>query len=265
MKRQDIVNTMLGLEGESGHKRVISVYNSQNPLPQGYKLKSSDAWCAATVTAVFLINGGCDFAECSCPRMITKAKALGIWQESDAYKPQIGDVCFYDWQDTGAGDNVGTPDHVGIVIRSDDSGFVVREGNKNKSIGNRSMALNARYIRGFITPKFDEISDDSPKPINNTPSAEKSNSASNSYKIGRTYTVKVKTSLNVRIGAGTNYRTVGYWGLTSDGRKHATAQGALKNGTKVTILEIKVTQNEIWCRIPSGWICAKSGSNIYLV
>ena len=128
MKRQDIVTTMLGLEGEAGHKRVLSVYNSQNPLPQGYKLKSSDAWCAATVTAVFLINGGCDFAECSCPRMITKAKSLGIWQESDAYKPQIGDVCFYDWQDSGAGDNVGVPDHVGIVIRSDDSGFVVREG-----------------------------------------------------------------------------------------------------------------------------------------
>ena len=145
MKRSDVVATINGLEGEAGHQRILNVYNSQCPLPRGYRLTAKDAWCAATVTAVYLLNGFDGVSECSCPRMIEKAKALGIWQESDSYIPKPGDCIMYDWQDSGTGDGVGVADHTGIVIEVDGQMITVREGNKNKSIGNRQIKVDGRY------------------------------------------------------------------------------------------------------------------------
>ena len=85
------------------------------------------------------------------------------------------------------------------------------------------------------------------------------------YITGKTYTVCIKTSLNVRTGPGTNYMVVGYEGLTADAKKHATKYGALLPGTKVTCLEVrKNTDGNTWIRIPSGWICAMQGNNIYV-
>lgn len=156
MKRSDIVKTIKGLQGEEGHKKVLDVYNGQCPLPRGYKLQEKDPWCAATVTAVFLMNGYDAFAECSCHVMIQKAKKLGIWVEEDGYIPSPGDVIMYDWQDTGKGDNVGVADHTGIVIAVSKSKITIREGNKNKSIGNRDVLVNGINIRGYITPVFDD-------------------------------------------------------------------------------------------------------------
>ena len=268
MTRQSIVDTINGLSGESGHQKIIDVYNSQKPLPRGYKLKSNDHWCAATVTAVFLMNGGCDFAECSCPRMIDKAKKLGIWEENDAYTPQIGDVCFYDWQDNGKGDDIGEADHVGIVVSVAPNGktFIVREGNKKGKLDDREMSVNGKYIRGFILPRFGVDSDVlNDKTTNNTSNnAKPASDAKNGYKVGKTYTVSVSTALNVRKGAGTNYPLVGYNGLSADGKLHATPTGALRNGTRVTCNDIKIVGNNVWMKIPSGWICAISGNNVYV-
>ena len=35
--------------------------------------------------------------ECSCGKAVEKAQSMGIWQENDAYVPQIGDIIMYDW------------------------------------------------------------------------------------------------------------------------------------------------------------------------
>lgn len=156
MKREDIVKTIKSLEGEAGHKKVLEVYNAQKNLPRGYKVQPSDPWCATTVSAVFLMNGYPDIAECSCVMMIKKAKDLGIWVEDDAYIPQPGDIVMYDWQDSGKGDDIGVPDHTGIVVSVTKNRIVVREGNKNKSIGNRDVLVNGVNIRGYITPVFDD-------------------------------------------------------------------------------------------------------------
>lgn len=156
MKRSGIVNTIKELSGDWGHQEVVRIYNSQNPLPRGYKLQQKDPWCAATVTAVFLQNGCNLFAECSCPAMIQKAKEAGIWQESDAYEAKPGDVIMYDWKDSGLGDDGGTADHTGIIIEVDGDWMTIREGNKGGKFGNRKMQVNSRYIRGYITPKFEE-------------------------------------------------------------------------------------------------------------
>ena len=156
MKRKVIVNFANKLSGIEGHNEILQIYNKQNPLPRGYTVKFSDAWCATFVSAVFLKYNCNIFSECSCPQMIEKAKKAGIWIENDAYKPTMGDVILYDWQDTGIGDDTGEADHVGIVIHVTNNMIYVREGNKSGTIGNRTVAINGKYIRGYIVPKFDD-------------------------------------------------------------------------------------------------------------
>lgn len=156
MKRSGIVEKINQLDGDWGHAEVIRIYNSQNPLPRGYKLQQKDPWCAATVTVVFLQNGCNLFAECSCPAMIQKAKEAGIWQEADTHQAKPGDVIMYDWQDSGLGDDGGTADHTGIIIEVDGDWMTVREGNKAGTLGNRKVQVNSRYIRGFICPEFED-------------------------------------------------------------------------------------------------------------
>lgn len=92
-------------------------------------------------------------------------------------------------------------------------------------------------------------------------------SSSDYYIVGQTYTVNVRTSLNVRSGAGKNYNLVGFQNLSEDGKRHAIASsGALRNGTKVTVQEVKViSKSNIWVRIPSGWICAVDGDKKFLI
>ena len=156
MIRNDVVETIKALAGDAGHKKILEVYNAQETLPRGYKMKYSDAWCAATVSAVFLMHGWNGVAECSCGQMIEKAKKLGIWVESDDYRPAAGDIIMYDWQDSGVGDNKGVPDHTGIVLDVTGETMYVREGNKDKTKGNRVMRLNSRYIRGYIVPPYEK-------------------------------------------------------------------------------------------------------------
>lgn len=267
MRREDVVRTINNLRGESGHQRVLDVYNAQKPLPRGYKLQKKDPWCAATVSAVLITNGYNDIAECSCTVMTKTAKDLGIWVEDDAFVPQIGDIVMYDWQDSGKGDNQGNPDHVGIVISVDKSKIVVREGNKKNTLGNRDITVDGLHIRGYITPPYEAdtgLLDG--ELVNVPPEEEKSVEMPQSvYKIGNIYTIKVKSALNVRQGASRNYGLVGYNNLTNDGKKHAVGS-ALKNGTKVTCIDIEVNnEGETWLRIPSGWVCAISGNNTYVV
>lgn len=146
-------------EGTAGHREIIDLYNSHTPRPRGYKMTYRDAWCAATVSAAAIKAGFEDImpVECSCTQMIALYKKLGRWVENDGYVPKVGDLCFYDWQDSGRGDNTGTADHVGIVAAVKTGMFTVMEGNKGGSpdyVGRRNMAVNGRYIRGFATPNY---------------------------------------------------------------------------------------------------------------
>jgi len=165
--RSAVVNQMLAWEGYSEKngkfKVIIDGYNAylSTAIKAGcanYKVKYSDEWCATAASAAYIACGiGHLFpVECSCPRMVTLAKKMGIWQENDGYVPDPADAVLYDWEDSGRGDNTGTPDHIGIVISVDKTAgtFVVMEGNKDEAVGRRTMNINGRYIRGFITPKF---------------------------------------------------------------------------------------------------------------
>lgn len=86
------------------------------------------------------------------------------------------------------------------------------------------------------------------------------------YIVGRTYTINVKTALNVRKGAGKSFGLVGYRNLTQDGKNHSNGGSALKNGTRVAVQEVKViSDSEVWVKIPSGWVCAIDGAKKYVV
>lgn len=145
------------------HKEIIDVYNSQHPLPRGYKVKYTDSWCATFISALFIKAGAKDLiaTECSCEKMIAGMKALGIYIEDENRVPSKGDIVFYDWQDNGKGNNKGFADHVGIVERVSDNTFIVIEGNKNNAVGRRTLNVNQKYLRGFAVPKYATLKDNS--------------------------------------------------------------------------------------------------------
>lgn len=148
----------LGLKESNGsHKQIIDIYNSQKPLPVGYTLKYTDAWCAGFVSAVAVKLGYTDIipTECSCSRMIALLQKKGIWVENDAYIPSPGDLIFYDWDDSGSGDNRGSSDHVGIVEKVTSGKVTIIEGNYSNSVKRRTLSVNGKYIRGYGVPKYD--------------------------------------------------------------------------------------------------------------
>ena len=143
-------------EADGRYRQIVDLYNAIRPLPVGYTLQYSDEWCAATVSAVGQALGMTDviLPECSCPRMIALYDARGQWVEDDAYVPQIGDIIMYDWQDTGAGDNRGNPDHVGMVAAVNGTALTIIEGNNGNAVAYRTLKVNGRYIRGYCLPDY---------------------------------------------------------------------------------------------------------------
>lgn len=82
------------------------------------------------------------------------------------------------------------------------------------------------------------------------------------FTIGQTYTTKV--NLNVRKGASTSYKKCTYDELTPNAKEHAFTNGVLKAGTKVTCQDVIVCANDIWIKIPSGYIAAYYGGEWYV-
>lgn len=144
-------------ESDGSHKKIIDTYNKISPLPRGYKVQYNDEWCATFVSAVGAVCGLSDIipAECSCNQMIALHKELGTWVEDDKYRPSVGDIIMYDWDDSGAGDNKGVADHVGIVTDVEGNTITVIEGNKGSGyVGYRAMTVNGKYIRGYCVPDY---------------------------------------------------------------------------------------------------------------
>lgn len=160
-KVADIITSWVGAtKGSAKHLEILAIYNGHKPLARGYTVKTTDAYCATTVSAAYIKAGIAEYTgtECGVEKYVEIAKGLGIWIENDAHKPEIGDACVYDWDDSGVGDCTGYADHIGIVTKTATSTFVVTEGNMSGGkVGTRTMAVNGKYIRGFICPDFAEI------------------------------------------------------------------------------------------------------------
>lgn len=160
-KVADTINAWVGsTRGSAGHREILQIYNGHTPLARGYRVQQGDAYCATTVSATWIKAGIAAYTgtECGVGQFVEIAKGKGIWVENDAYTPKIGDAVCYDWQDSGAGDNLGWPDHIGIVTAVTGSTFTVTEGNiSGGTVGKRTMMVNGKYIRGYICPKYAEI------------------------------------------------------------------------------------------------------------
>lgn len=147
----------LGRNEASGtHKAIIDIYNAHTPLARGYKVKYTDSWCATFVSAVAIKCGCTDIIplECGCQQQIELFKKLGAWDENDGRVPNPGDIIYYDWDDTGKGDNVGWSDHVGIVEKVSFNQITVIEGNYANAVKRRTLSVNAKNIRGYGVPKY---------------------------------------------------------------------------------------------------------------
>ena len=209
--RQKIVNAAVSYigcnEANGTHKQIIDLYNSHKPLARGYAVKYTDEWCATFVSAMAIKCGlaGIIPTECGCGQMIALFQKLGAWQENDAYIPKPGDVIFYDWQDTGAGDNTGWSDHVGLVEKVSGSTITVIEGNKGCAVGRRTLAVNGRYIRGYGVPKYKETGSTSTgAAVSSTAKAE----AAQQYDKSLAGVYKTTAYLNMRAGAGTDKKII---------------------------------------------------------
>ncbi|MCL2045713.1 MAG: CHAP domain-containing protein [Oscillospiraceae bacterium] len=161
-KAVDTAKAWLGAaQGFEKHKEIIDTYNKFSPLPRGYKVTYLDAWCATYVSAVAMMLGWTDIIppECSCGHMVDlfRKHPLSRWEESDSYVPQIGDIVMYWWAD-GANyattDATGWPDHVGIVSEVSGNSLTVIEGNYSRSVKERKIEVNGRYIRGYCLPAY---------------------------------------------------------------------------------------------------------------
>lgn len=161
-----LANSWLGKnEADGSHKSIIDIYNTLpvDQLPRRTKMLYTWAWCACTWSALAVKLGYTDIMpiEISCYYLIEAAKKMGIWIEEDNRVPKLGEGVLYDWDDGvnyKTTDNKGAPEHVGVVIEVNvDAGhFVVTEGNFDNAVKKRTLSINGRYIRGFISPKYDE-------------------------------------------------------------------------------------------------------------
>lgn len=163
--REKVVAIMRGWlgckQGDKTQHYIVDTYNSIRPLPMGYKLSYSEAWCAATVSAAGYLAGMQEiiFPHMNCGSLVSLFKKAGKWVEDDAYIPKPGDLPVYDWTDNGVGDCTAHASHVGMVEWCDGKQFSVMEGNMGSGhvCGRRIMDVNGKYIRGFCCPDYKSL------------------------------------------------------------------------------------------------------------
>lgn len=136
------------IEGSKKHKEIINGYNKIKPLPQGYKVKYSDQWCATFVSYIASISNMVKFPyECSVPRMWNKAKK----NKQTTKRPKKGYLIIYDWN------NNKSLDHVGIVESVKGQVITTIEGNYSDSVKRRKILKTSSCIYGYIKTTESEV------------------------------------------------------------------------------------------------------------
>lgn len=141
------------------------------------------------------------------------------------------------------------------IVKKTANGCVVSKAEIAKATQDRSPAY---FLVTYTKPKTT---------VSTTATPSKTTSAPN-IPFKKSDVVTLTTNVNVRTGAGTNYKQKTVSQLTTDGKKHTTskmpfAKAVLKKGTKVTIQAIKMVGSDIWAQIPSGWICLRYNGKNY--
>lgn len=144
-------------EGDAHHQRIVQIYNSHEPLAQGYEVTTSDNWCAAFASCVAIQSGLTHIipTECGCERQIGLWQDIGCWTENDNYMPLPGDYIYYAWDEGwDFGDCTGWADHVGIVVGTAGPFVKVIEGNKDDQVAYRIIFRGNYQIRGYGLPDY---------------------------------------------------------------------------------------------------------------
>ena len=153
----DTFNAWMGYSRINGKQHgIIDIYNSVLPWPAGYKMKYSDAWCDATVSAAAIKTGCVNLIgrECSVPRHIKIFQALGIWQEDGTITPRPGDIIVYSWGRFRQPNNA-SASHIGIVVKVEGRQITCIEGNRGIGIvATREIPVGWGCIRGYAQPKY---------------------------------------------------------------------------------------------------------------
>lgn len=139
----ECANKYIGtVEGSVNHHAIIDYYNNNiKPLPRGYKVKYTDAWCATFASVIMKMCGAYNAPyECSVIQMYKKAKSHG----QIINNPVAGDFVIYDWK------NNGTLDHVGIIESVSGNTLKVVEGNYNHAVKTRQVSKKSSEIECFF-------------------------------------------------------------------------------------------------------------------
>lgn len=173
-KLVDTATAYLGAnEMDGSFKIIIDTYNSIVPLPRNYKMMYGDPWCAAFVSAIAKMADLLSIipAECSCYYMMESFQKLDRYR-AKSFKPQMGDIIFYDW----GSDKI--PDHVGIVEKCGDNAISVIEGNISDKVGRRTIRIGDDCIIGYGVPDYKLIASE------NIPWYEKDGSWADATRLG---------------------------------------------------------------------------------
>jgi LysM repeat protein len=240
--RNKVVQTARGYlgskEADGTHKKIIDGYNAHKPLARGYLVKYTDAWCATFVSFIGIVCGLTDImpTECGCGAMIDLYKKKGRWQENDAHRPQPADIIMYDWDDNGVGDCTGYPEHVGIVKEVNGNTITVIEGNMNDAVGERTLQVNGRFIRGYCLPDY--ASKASGVPSASVPSGNPSSGSTSSAE--QVYTVRAGDTLSkIAEKYGTTYQKLASYNGIANPNKINVGQKIKIPGSGVKTYTVK--------------------------
>lgn len=89
------------------------------------------------------------------------------------------------------------------------------------------------------------------------------NTSGFTIKLGKNYTLLY--NMRVRKAPSKDAPLVGHKGLSTDGKNHdKDKNGSLDAGTVVTCKDVYYYNDEVWLKIPSGWICGYDANNVYV-
>lgn len=133
-------------EGSPEHKTIIDIYNGYMDKVRPFKMRMTDPWCAAFVSACYIAAGlgKAIPIECSCYYMKNTAEKRNMLRDPERYVPKPGDIVLYKMP----GKEVVS--HTGIVKSVNGSDMEVIEGNYKDAVGIRKCKLSYKNIDSYI-------------------------------------------------------------------------------------------------------------------
>lgn len=133
-------------EGSKEHKTIIDIYNQYPGKLRPFKMRMTDPWCAAFVSACYIAAGIPQSIpiDCSCYNLKKAAEARRMLRDPARYVPRPGDIILYKMP----GKTVVS--HTGIVKSVEGSNLEVIEGNYKDAVGIRKIKLSYKYIDSYI-------------------------------------------------------------------------------------------------------------------